>query len=386
MNIAPNSVTKNTIDALYDQAVAFVIKCKDTSCSGLQRHLHIGYSLALALSKRMEKNGIFAGIETRSYRAELERVTIKVIDIGVAGCNLMQEIIGKDISGIEIISVKAGVPTFRRSSRHKVIPTGEVNRNIRIKPEDKHQLPLNSRLPIEEALSGAHIVFVVAGMSDDTRYGDASIIAQIAGKQGALSIVVVYRPSSFDHTQCQKVADEELRAMKSPADALFVISNTRQGELDDHATVTSPFVADTTSGEIASKWIRCMASFMIKPSLLHVGLNDFCHAMTGSHKNGCAIIKPAGGQAQGLDRAVHATAKALAHPSFREHLSQADGILYIITTANSKNLTGCELSQISEEIQKHISERCFCLCNVRYEPDMPLDGLKVEILASHWAE
>ena len=129
-----------------------------------------------------------------------------------------------------------------------------------------------------------------------------------------------------------------------------------------------------------------MASFMTKPSLLHVGLDDFCHAMTGSRKNGCAIIKPAGGQAQGLDRAVHATAKALAHPPFREHLSQADGILWIITTADPESLMSRELSQISEEIQKHISERCFCLCNVRYEPDMPSDGLKVEILASHWAE
>lgn len=234
MNIAANSETKNNVDALYDQAVAFVLKRKDTSCSGLQRHLLIGYSLALELKERMEKNGIFAGIESRIFHKDPERVTIKIIGLSATGCNVAQEMIGKDISGIEIISVKADMPTLMRSSRHKVIPTGEVRDNVEFKPEGKHQLPLQSRLPIKEALIGTHIVFVVAGMGDDTRYGDAVIIAQIAREQGALSIVIAYEPSAFDNTSCQKVADEELRAMTSHADALFVIPKIQSGELDDY--------------------------------------------------------------------------------------------------------------------------------------------------------
>jgi len=381
MNIAPNSETKNNVDALYDQAVAFVLKRKDTSCSGLQRHLLIGYSLALELRERMEKNGIFAGIEPRISRKDPEYVTIKVIDLSATGCNLAQEMIGKDISGIEIFSVRVNVPTLMRSSRHNVIPTGEVRGNVEFKPEGKHQLPLKSRLPIKEALIGTHIMFVAA-MGDDARYGDASIIAQIAREQGALSIAVVYEPSAFDSASCQKVADEELRAMTSHADALFVIPKIQPGELDDYPTITSQF---GTPEEIVSKWIRCMVSAMAMPSLFNVGLNDFCHAMTGSRKNGCAIIKPAWGEAQGSDRAMHATAKAIAHPSFREHLSQADGMLFIITTGNSENLMVCELNQISKEIRKHVYERCLCLCSVCYDQDMPSDVLKVEILASQWA-
>jgi len=381
MNIAPNSETKNNIDALYDQAVAFVFNRKDTSCSGLQRHFKIGYSLALKLKERLEKNGMDVGIEPRIYRTDPEHVTIKVIDIGATGCNVAEEIIGKDISGIEIISVKADVPTLMRSSQHAVIPTGEVRDNNEIKPEGKHQLPMKSRSQIEEALLGAHIVLVVAGMADDIRYGDVSIAAEIAREQGALSIAVVYEPTPY-----QKLADEELRAMTSPADALFVIPNIQLRERDDNATIASEFEADSiTPGAIISKWIRSIVSAMVMPNLFNVGLNDFCHTMTGSRKSGCATIKPAWSEARGADRALVATAKALAHPSFRKHLSQADGMLLIITMANPESLMQCEVNQISEDLYKHVPECCLHSVSVRFNQCIPIDALRVEILASHWA-
>jgi len=386
MNIAPNSKNKNNIDALYDQAVAFVFNRKDTSCSGLQRHFKMGYSLALELKERLEKNGMYVGIEPRIYRTDPEHVTIKVIDIGVTGFNLAEEIIGKDMSGIEIISVKADVPTLMRSSQHAVIPTSEVRDNLEIKPEGKHQLPLKSRSQIEEALLGAHIVLVVAGMADDTSYGDVSIVAEIAREQGALSIAVVYEPSAFENTSCQKVVDEVLRAMTSPADALFVIPNIRPRERDDYATIASEFEANSiTPGTIISKWIRSIVSTMVMPSLFNVGLNDFCHTMTGSRNSGCATIKPAWSEARGADRALVATAKALAHPSFRKHLSQADGVLLIITTANPESLMQCEVNQISEDLYKHAPECCLHSISVRFNQCIPIDALKVEILASHWA-
>lgn len=72
-------------------------------------------------------------------------------------------------------------------------------------------------------------------------------------------------------------------------------------------TITSQF---GTPGEIVSKWIHCIASGIAMHRLSYVGLNDFSHAMTGSRKNGCAIIKPAWGEAQGPDRAVHAAVKS----------------------------------------------------------------------------
>jgi len=381
MNIAPNSETKNNIDAIYDQAVAFVSNRKDTSCSGLQRHFKIGYSLVLELKKRLEKNGMYVGIKPRIYRTDPELVMIKVVDIGATGCNVAEEIIGKDISGIEIISVKADVPTLMRSSQHAVIPTGEVRDNNEIKPEGKHQLPMKSRSQIEEALLGAHIVLVVAGMADDIRYGDVSIAAEIAREQGALSIAVVYEPTPY-----QKLADEELRAMTSPADALFVIPNIQLRERDDNATIASEFEADSiTPGTIISKWIRSIVSTMVMPSLFNVGLNDFCHTMTGSRKSGCATIKPAWSEARGADRALVATAKALAHPSFRKHLSQANGMLLIITTANPESLMQCDVNQISEAIYKHAPECCLHSVSVRFNQCIPIDALRVEILASHWA-
>lgn len=380
MNIAPNSETENSVDTIYDQAVAFVLKRKDTSCSGLQRHFKIRYSLALELKERLEKNGIYAGIEPRIFRIDPELVMIRVIDLGVTGSNLEQEMIGKDISGVELISVTADVPMLMSFCQQKAIPTDEIRGNVEIKPEGSCQQLLQSRPSIEKALLGAHIVLVVAGMGSDTRYGDASIVAEIAREQGALSIAMVYTPN----TSCQKLADEELRAMTPHANALFVISDIRQGELDNHATITSQCVANTTP-EIVSKWVHCLVSTMAMHRLSYVGLNDFSHAMTGSRKKGCAIIKPAWGLARGSDRALVATAKALADPSFREHLSQADGVLFIITTANPESLMQCEVNQISKDIYKHAPECCVHSVSVGFSQCLPIDALRVEILASHWA-
>ncbi len=317
----------------------------------------------------------------RIFRTDSELVMVKVIDLGVTGSNLEQEMIGKDISGVELISVKADVPMLMSFCQQKSILTDEIRGNVEIKPEGSCQQLLQSRPSIEKALLGAHIVLVVAGIGDGIRYGDASIIAEIAREQGALSIAMVYEPN----TTYQKLAYEKLCTMAPHADALFVISNIRQGELDNHAIITSQFVADTiTLEEIVSKWIHCMVSAMAMHRLSYVGLNDFSHAMTGSRKNGCAIIKPAWSEARGADRALVATAKALAHPSFREHLSQADGMLFIITTANPESLMQCEVNQISEDIYKHAPECCLHSVSIRFNQCIPIDALRVEILASHW--
>lgn len=220
----------------------------------------------------------------------------------------------------------------------------------------------------------------------DTRYGDVSIVAEIAREQEALSIAVEYEPSAFDNTSCQKVVAEELQAMTSPADALFVIPNIQPREHDDNATIASEFEADSiTPGTIISKWISSIVSAIVMPSLFNVGLNEFCHTMTGSLKSGCATINPAWSEARGADRALVATAKALAHPSFRKHLSQADGVLLIITTANPESLMQCEVNQISEDLYKHAPECCLHSISVRFNQCIPIDALKVEILASHWA-
>lgn len=156
-------------------------------------------------------------------------------------------------------------------------------------------------------------------------------------------------------------------------------------QIDARVAITSDHITDAkAAGEIIFERIRSIVSAMATPGSINVGFNDFCRAMTGSGKNECATIKPAWGEAHGPDRAIHATAKALARPSFRQHLSQADGIV-VKVTGNSKNLMGREFKQITKEIQKHVSERCVWLGSVCYDEDMPSEVLKVEILASQWA-
>ncbi|NMM35998.1 MAG: hypothetical protein HHJ09_00590 [Glaciimonas sp.] len=155
-------------------------------------------------------------------------------------------------------------------------------------------------------------------------------------------------------------------------------------QINAHVVIASDRTADAkAAGKIIFERIRSIVSAMATPRSINVGFKDFCRAMTGSGKNACATIKAAWGEAHGPDRAVHAMAEALASPSFRKHLSQADGIVVKIT-GNSKNLMGREVKQISKEIQKHIAEDCVWLGSICYDQDMPSDVLKLEILTSHW--
>lgn len=156
-------------------------------------------------------------------------------------------------------------------------------------------------------------------------------------------------------------------------------------QIDAHVAIASDRIADAkAAGEIIFECIRSIVSAMASPGSIKVCFKDFCHAMTGSGKNECATIKPAWGEAHGPDRAVHATAKALASPSFRQHLSQVDGIVVKIT-GNPKNLMGREIKQVGAGIREHISERCVWWSSVCYDDDMQSDVLKVEIWASKWA-
>lgn len=158
--------------------------------------------------------------------------------------------------------------------------------------------------------------------------------------------------------------------------------------------IYSPVTIDADSlpdanaaGEIIFERIQSIVSAIATPGAINVDYADFCHAMTGPCsgpiKDARATIKPAWGEAQGPDRALRATANALARPAFRKYLSQADGIMFSIS-GDMKNLMGREIKQISKEIRKHISDHCVCWCSICDDQDLESDNVKVEIFASQW--
>src|SRR6476469_5899765 len=135
---------------------------------------------------------------------------IKVVGVGGAGGNAVQHMINKGVSGVEFIAANTDAQALKMSKAHNVIQIGETGLGAGMKPAIGRQLAEESRGRVEDALRGAHMVFIAAGMGGGTGTGAAPIVAQIAKEQGALTVAVVSKPSSYEGAKCMEVAENGL--------------------------------------------------------------------------------------------------------------------------------------------------------------------------------
>jgi len=219
-----------------------------------------------------------------------------------------------------------------------------------------------------ETAESNELIFLVADLSVADKGDVACIAASLANKDTALPFLFTVNDHASDQSSEKFLQRERNKLFE---------------QIHAHVDILTAQATDAeTAGEIIFERIRSIVSAIATPGSINVGVSDFYIAMTGPWA--CATIKPGWGEAQGPDRAAHATATALACPSFREHLRQADGIVCRIT-GNAKYLMGREVKQVGNEIRKYGSERCGCLCSICYDPEMQSDVLKVDIFASQWA-
>ncbi len=121
---------------------------------------------------------------------------IKVVGVGGAGGNAVQHMINKGVSGVEFIVANTDAQALSQSKAHNVIQVGESGLGAGMKPAVGRQLAEETRDRIEDALRGAHMVFIAAGMGGGTGTGAAPVVAEVAKQLGALTLAVVSKPFS----------------------------------------------------------------------------------------------------------------------------------------------------------------------------------------------
>jgi cell division protein FtsZ len=119
---------------------------------------------------------------------------IKVVGVGGAGGNAVQHMINKGVSGVEFIAANTDAQALAASKANNIIQIGETGLGAGMKPEVGRMLAEESRARIEDALRGAHMVFIAAGMGGGTGTGAAPIVAEVAKELGALTVAVVSKP------------------------------------------------------------------------------------------------------------------------------------------------------------------------------------------------
>ena len=301
-----------------------------------------------------------------------EGTVIKVVGVGGAGGNAVQHMINKGVSGVEFICANTDAQALKGSKAHNVIQIGDTGLGAGMKPAIGRQLAEESRTRIEDALRGAHMVFIAAGMGGGTGTGAAPIVAQIAKEQGALTVAVVSKPFSYEGQKCMDIANEGLEALSQHVDSLIIILNEKLEEIyeDDSMIEWLQHADDVLNNAVAG-----IAEIINVPGHINVDFND---VKTIMGEQGKAMMGTA--TASGIDRARIAAEQAVASPLLDGvDLSGARGVLVNVTA--SRGLKGKEIKEVMAAVRAFAAPDASIAQGIAYDETMG-DDIRVTVVAT----
>ncbi|MBZ5748700.1 cell division protein FtsZ [Metabacillus litoralis] len=260
--------------------------------------------------------------------------TIKVIGVGGGGNNAVNRMIEHGVQGVEFIAVNTDAQALNLSKAEVKMQIGsKLTRGLGAgaNPEVGKKAAEESREQIEEALSGADMVFVTAGMGGGTGTGAAPVIAQIAKDLGALTVGVVTRPFTFEGRKRAMQAANGISATKESVDTLIVIPNDRLLEIVDKNT---PMLeAFREADNVLRQGVQGISELIAVPGLINL---DFADVKTIMFNKGSASMGI--GIATGENRAAEAAKKAISSPLLETSIDGAQGVLLNITGGSNLSL------------------------------------------------
>lgn len=268
--------------------------------------------------------------------------TIKVIGVGGGGNNAVNRMIEHGVQGVEFIAVNTDSQALNLSKAQTKLQIGEkLTRGLGAgaNPEVGKKAAEESKEQIQEALKGADMVFVTAGMGGGTGTGAAPVIAETARELGALTVGVVTRPFTFEGRKRQGQAANGIMDLKEKVDTLIVIPNDRLLEIVDKNT---PMLeAFREADNVLRQGVQGISDLIAVPGLINL---DFADVKTIMSDRGSALMGI--GIATGESRAAEAAKKAISSPLLETSIDGAQGVLMNIT--GGMNLSLFEVNEAAE--------------------------------------
>jgi len=276
---------------------------------------------------------------------------IKVIGVGGAGGNAINNMIESNLQGVKFIAANTDAQALEISKAPIKIQIGErltEGLGAGANPQIGRDAALENTDAIRSALEGSHMVFITAGFGGGTGTGAAPVIAEICKDIGALTVAVVTRPFSFEGKKRARMADDGIDALKEYADTVITIPNDRlRGLATKNATMIEMF---RKADEILLHSVKGITDLIMMPGLVNL---DFADVRTTMSKAGMAIMGI--GVATGENRAVEAAERAISHPLLEDiSIAGAKGVLMNITCTSG--LTMEEMTEASERIYREVGE------------------------------
>ncbi|MDK7186760.1 cell division protein FtsZ [Facklamia sp. HMSC062C11] len=252
---------------------------------------------------------------------------IKVIGVGGAGGNAVNRMITEEVQGVEFIAANTDTQALQSSQAETKIQLGpKITKGLGAGslPDVGLKAAQESEEQIRQALEGADLVFVTAGMGGGTGTGAAPVVAKIAKDMGALTVGVVTRPFTFEGPKRGRFAAEGLQNLKEAVDTLVVISNNRLLEVVDRKT---PMLeAFSEADNVLRQGVQGISDLIVSPGFINL---DFADVKTVMKDQGTALMGI--GSASGENRTAEATKKAISSPLLEVSIDGAEQILLNVT-------------------------------------------------------
>ncbi|MEY1555989.1 cell division protein FtsZ [Yoonia sp. R2331] len=301
---------------------------------------------------------------------------ITVFGVGGAGGNAVNNMIEKELDGVEFVVANTDAQALQQSQSSAKIQMGiKVTEGLGAgaRATVGAAAAEESIEQIVDHLAGAHMCFITAGMGGGTGTGAAPIIAQAARELGVLTVGVVTKPFQFEGGKRMKQAEEGVEALQKVVDTLIIIPNQNLFRLaNENTTFTEAFAL---ADDVLYQGVKGVTDLMVRPGLINL---DFADVRAVMDEMGKAMMGT--GEAEGENRAVQAAEKAIANPLLDEiSLEGAKGVLINIT--GSHDLTLFELDEAANKIREKVDPEANIIVGSTLDPSME-GGMRVSVVAT----
>lgn len=274
---------------------------------------------------------------------------ITVFGVGGAGGNAVNNMIEKELDGVEFVVANTDAQALQQSRSQARIQMGiKVTEGLGAgaRASVGAASAEESIEQIVDHLAGSHMCFITAGMGGGTGTGAAPIIAQAARELGVLTVGVVTKPFQFEGNKRMRQAEEGVEALQKVVDTLIIIPNQNLFRLaNENTTFTEAFAL---ADDVLYQGVKGVTDLMVRPGLINL---DFADVRAVMDEMGKAMMGT--GEAEGDNRAIEAAEKAIANPLLDEiSLEGARGVLINITGGH--DLTLFELDEAANKIREKV--------------------------------
>jgi cell division protein FtsZ len=288
---------------------------------------------------------------TFTYVESQKSAKIKVIGVGGAGGNAINNMIDSQLQGVKFIAANTDAQALEISKAEVRLQIGEVlteGLGAGANPQVGREAAIENEEAIRACLADSHMVFITAGFGGGTGTGAAPVIAQICKDMGALTVAVVSKPFSFEGKKRMRAAEDGICQLKEVSDTVITIPNDRlRGLASKNAKMVDMFMK---ADEILLHSVKGITDLIMIPGLVNL---DFADVKTTMSKAGLALMGI--GISSGENRAVEAAERAISHPLLEDiSISGAKGVLINITSTS--DLTLEEMTEASDRIYKEVGD------------------------------